>query len=167
MVFEGTRCCSRPHTLVDHRFANGQPASALGRSGKRAVCNDVTQVVQSVHCVVNGEFYGYDKIRSKYAAQGVRRCWFACYSRNDAQATSLSRIQRDSVAIVSRAWQLIVRASAGNALCLPIKACVQGEFAFALWDDKRQSLLAARDRFGIKPVYYTVHNVCHFALDCV
>ncbi len=33
-----------------------------------------------------------------------------------------------------------------------------GQFAFAIYDKNKKSLFVARDRMGIRPVYYTIHN---------
>ncbi len=43
---------------------------------------------------------------------------------------------------------------------------LRGMFSFALWDEETQTLFCARDRFGIKPLYYTVADgVLYFASE--
>lgn len=43
---------------------------------------------------------------------------------------------------------------------------LRGMFAYAIWDDDRKILHCARDRFGIKPFYYTeVEGVLYFASE--
>ncbi|MBA3562230.1 MAG: asparagine synthetase B, partial [Actinobacteria bacterium] len=50
-----------------------------------------------------------------------------------------------------------------GAACLPR---LNGDFAFAVWDRAEEELFLARDRFGIKPLYYTVvDGVLYFASE--
>lgn len=44
----------------------------------------------------------------------------------------------------------------GEKMCSRLR----GMYAFAIWDAKRQSLMLARDPYGIKPLYYAVQGGC-------
>lgn len=77
--------------------------------------------------VYNGEIYNYRELRADLEAEGFRFC-----SRSDTE------VLLNAIA----AWG--------------VKALdhLNGMFALALWDKQEQTLLLARDRYGIKPLYY-------------
>jgi asparagine synthase (glutamine-hydrolysing) len=81
----------------------------------------------SVHAVVSGEFYGFEEIRSRLELDGHR-------FRTKSDSEILVHLYED-YGCEALDW-------------------LRGEFAFVLWDAERQTLLAARDRFGIKPLFY-------------
>jgi asparagine synthase (glutamine-hydrolysing) len=81
----------------------------------------------------NGEIYNYRELRTDLEAEG---CWF--------------RSQTDSEVV------LYALAHWGKDALLKFN----GMFALALWDRKEQSLLFARDRYGIKPLYYAQQGNC-------
>jgi len=83
---------------------------------------------ETIRIVVNGEFYGFEAIRCALEKKGHR-----FRTRSDAEIA------------------LHLYEEYGTA-CL---AHLRGEFAFVLWDGNRNRLFAARDRFGIKPLYYS------------
>lgn len=85
----------------------------------------------TILAIVNGEFYGYAQMRADLEARGHR-----FRSRSDSEIL------------------LHLYEEHGTA-CL---AHLRGEFAFVLWDEARQMLFAARDRFGIKPLFYAVQD---------
>jgi asparagine synthase (glutamine-hydrolysing) len=86
---------------------------------------------ESVRLIANGEFYDFERIRSELQARGHH-----------------FRTRSDSEIALHLYEEL-------GAHGLPQ---LRGEFAFALWDRTHQNLFAARDRFGIKPLFYAWHN---------
>lgn len=85
----------------------------------------------AIHAIVNGEFYGFEAIRQEFVRDGYR---FHCESDSEI---------------------LIPLYLKYGTACLKH---LRGEFALALWDERKQRLLLARDRFGIKPLFYGRHN---------
>lgn len=75
----------------------------------------------------NGEIYNYVELRDELEG-------YAFHTRSDTEVV-LAAQQRWGLDAASR---------------------LRGMFAFALWEEAEQRLICTRDRFGIKPLYYTV-----------
>jgi asparagine synthase (glutamine-hydrolysing) len=79
----------------------------------------------------NGEIYNYRELRTDLEAEGV---WFR--SNTDSEVVLYALAQWGTDALLK----------------------FNGMFALALWDRKEQTLLLARDRYGIKPLYYATQG---------
>src|SRR5262249_12621412 len=84
-----------------------------------------------VRIVVNGEFYEYEAIRRELGDAGHQ-----LHTRSDSEI-ALHLYEDFGVHCLHR---------------------LRGEFAFLLWDETNRTMFAARDRFGIKPLFYAFHN---------
>ena len=79
----------------------------------------------------NGEIFNYVELRKELIARGHR-----FFSRSDTEVI-LHLYQEYGPAGIER---------------------MNGQWAFALWDSRRQSLFLSRDRAGIRPLFYTVRE---------
>ena len=84
----------------------------------------------NIHAVVNGELYDHDRLRAELAAD------YNFKGQSDCEIL-LALYKKYSLSLVDH---------------------LRGEFAFVLWDAKREILFAGRDRYGIKSLYYTIDD---------
>jgi asparagine synthase (glutamine-hydrolysing) len=123
---------------VRHRGPDGEgvwTSSFIGLSHRRLAILDLSplghQPMQtpdgSVVLVYNGEIYNFQNLRAELESKG-----YTFRSTGDTEVLMNAY----------HAWG---------------EKCVEklnGMFAFAVWDSRRQQLFLARDRYGIKPLYY-------------
>ena len=83
------------------------------------------------HIIVNGELYDFDRIRRELELGGHR-------FRTGSDSEIALHLYEDL-----------------GPGCLQR---LRGEYALVLWDETRQELFAARDRFGIKPLFFAWHR---------
>ena len=83
----------------------------------------------SVWVVFNGEIYNFPELRRQLESRGHR-----FYTHTDTE-------------VIVHLYEEL------GAGCVEK---LRGMFAFAVWDENRQRLLLARDRFGKKPLYYAL-----------
>ncbi len=99
----------------------------------------ITNRDASLVAVVNGELYDYKRIRHEMQEWGY-----------------VFKTQSDSEILLALYERYGVQ-------CLKH---LRGEFAFVLWDERNQWVFAARDRFGIKPLFYTIYkDAIYFASE--
>lgn len=134
--------------LIKHRGPDGEgywydESSRTGFAHRRLSIIDIEKgqqpMVGQSGCVItyNGEIYNYKELRKELSG----RYLFTTESDTEVILAAYSVWGEDCV----------------NHF--------RGMFAFAIWDPSEHKLFCARDRFGIKPFYYTENNGFFFASE--
>jgi asparagine synthase (glutamine-hydrolysing) len=133
----GQHAAERMVEALRHRGPDGE---ALRRIGPVALAHTRLAIIDvaggdqpldsedgRVTAIVNGEIYNHAELRAGLEERGHR---WATNSDSEVVVHAYEEYGTDCVRHLS------------------------GIFAFVIWDDRRQRLVAARDAFGVKPVYW-------------
>jgi len=131
---------ARMHRLLHHRGPDGCGVWLGERAGlahARLSIQDVSAAgaqpmsAEGVHLAFNGEIYNAPTLRAGLVAEGHQ---FRGHSDTE---------------VILRGYLQWGKAIIGR---------LSGMFAIALYDERQQSMLLARDRVGIKPLFYSQHD---------
>ncbi|HTX05226.1 MAG TPA: asparagine synthase (glutamine-hydrolyzing) [Steroidobacteraceae bacterium] len=127
--------------VIRHRGPDGEGVhieAGIGLGMRRLAVLDlltgdqpVSNEAGTVHAVFNGEIYNYQELRRELTAKG-----HAFRGTGDSE-------------VIPRLYE---------EYGLDFLARLNGMFAIALWDRKSKRLLLARDRMGVKPLYYSLRG---------
>jgi len=136
----GTSGQDAAERMVEALRHRGPDGDALRRIGPLALAHTRLAIIDvaggdqpldsedgRVTVVVNGEIYNHRELRRQLEASGHR------WATNSDSEVILHAYEEHGLDCVRH---------------------LNGIFAFALWDDRRQRLVAARDAFGVKPLYW-------------
>lgn len=84
----------------------------------------------TIHCVVNGEIYDHDRIREEL----IQEFGYKFKGHSDSEVV-LALYKHYGLSFLSH---------------------LRGEFALCIYDEEQELFIAARDRYGIKPLFWTV-----------
>jgi len=128
---------------LDHRGPDGQ-RSWISADGRVALGHARLSIIdlatgdqpiasedERTRIIVNGEFYGFEAIQQELERSGHR-----LRTRSDSEI-ALHLYEDIGLQCVHR---------------------LRGEFAMVLWDERNRTMVAVRDRFGIKPLFYAWHD---------
>jgi len=114
---------------ADRRWALGHTRlSIIGLDNGEQPISDTGR---DLHLIVNGEFYGYREIRQQLRDQGHQ------FATDSDSEIALHLYKRDGMSMLRH---------------------LRGEFAAVIADHRNNAMIGIRDRFGIKPLFYAVHE---------
>jgi asparagine synthase (glutamine-hydrolysing) len=86
---------------------------------------------QNLVLIANGEFYDFERLRDELISKGH------IFKTHSDSEIALHLFEDHGLDSISR---------------------IRGEFSFIIYDQHKNELTAFRDRFGIKPLFYSLHN---------